>query len=153
MAELIREVNVSYLTGPNTAGLEMLSKEQAMTSLRAHEKEGLCHTVWTFITPFVGAICNCDRTDCLAMRSTIGYGFPVMFRSEFVAEISPTVCNGCRQCMQLCQFGAISYSAAKKKSRIDIRRCYGCGICRSSCEKNAITLRERQLNPIASSLW
>ena len=34
--------------------------------MREHEKEGLCHTVWTFQTPFIGGICNCDRADCLA---------------------------------------------------------------------------------------
>lgn len=153
MAKLIREVDASYLTGPDTAGLEILNKEQAIASLRAHEKEGLCHTVWTFITPFIGAICNCDRTDCLAMRATIGYGFPIMFRSEYLAEINPLSCNGCRQCMQYCQFGAISYSAAEKKSRVDPRRCYGCGICRSGCENKAIVLLDRKSSPIASALW
>jgi len=153
MAELIREVDASYLTGPDTSGMEILTKEQAISSLRQHEKEGLCHTVWTFVTPFIGAICNCDRTDCLAMKATVGYGFPIMFRSEFVAEINSYLCAGCRKCMQLCQFGAISYSAAEKKSRIDLQRCYGCGICRSSCENNAITLQSRSLNPIAAKLW
>jgi ferredoxin len=153
MAELIRQVDVSYLTGPDTSGLEVLTKREAISSLRQHEKEGLCHTVWTFVTPFVGAICNCDRTDCLAMRATVGYNFPIMFKSEYIAEINPVVCAGCRKCMQLCQFGAISYSAAMRKSRIDIQRCYGCGICRSACEYNAITLADRNLNPITAQLW
>jgi Pyruvate/2-oxoacid:ferredoxin oxidoreductase delta subunit len=153
LAEIIREVDVSYITGPDTAGLEILSKEQAVTSLRAHEKEGLCHTVWTFITPFIGAICNCDRTDCLAMRATVGYGFPIMFRSEYVAEVNPVLCNGCRKCMQYCQFGAISYSAAEERSRVDLRRCYGCGICRAGCENKAITLLDRKSSPITASLW
>jgi Pyruvate/2-oxoacid:ferredoxin oxidoreductase delta subunit len=153
LADLIREVDVSYLTGPETNGLEILDKKQALTSLRAHEQEGLCHTVWTFITPFIGAICNCDRTDCLAMRATVGYEFPIMFRSKYVAEVNPSSCNGCRNCMQYCQFGAISYSAAEKKSRIDSKRCYGCGICRSGCENNAIVLRDRKTSHIASTLW
>ena len=153
LAGLIREVDVSYLTGPDTAGLEILNKEQALASLKAHEKEGLCHTVWTFITPFIGAICNCDRTDCLAMRATIGYGFPIMFRSEYVAEIDPPLCNGCRQCMQYCQFGAISYSASTKKSRVDHRRCYGCGICRSVCENKAIVLLDRKSSHVVATLW
>lgn len=153
LAQLIREIDVSYLSGPQTAGLEILCKEEALTSLKEHEKEGLCHTVWTFITPFIGAICNCDRTDCLAMRATVGYGFPIMFRSEFIAEIDPLLCNGCRQCLQYCQFGALSYSAASKASRIDVRRCYGCGICRSGCDNKAIVLRERNSTPIASKLW
>ena len=153
LADIIKEADVSYLTGPHTAGLEILDKQEAISSLKAHEKEGLCHTVWTFITPFIGAICNCDRTDCLAMRATVGYSFPIMFRSEYVAKIDPLQCNGCRQCMQYCQFGALSFSAATKKSRIDVNRCYGCGICRAACEKKAIILHDRCSNPVASRIW
>ncbi|WP_225973709.1 4Fe-4S binding protein [Dehalogenimonas formicexedens] len=153
MADLIRQVDVSYLTGPDTSGLEILTKREALASLKQHEKEGLCHTVWTFVTPFIGAICNCDRTDCLAMRATVGYGFPIMFRSEFIAEIIPGRCTGCRRCMQVCQFGAIGFSAGEKKSRIDPARCYGCGICRSSCESAAIVLQKRAGHPVAGKLW
>jgi Pyruvate/2-oxoacid:ferredoxin oxidoreductase delta subunit len=153
MADLVTSVDASYLTGPDTAGLEVLNKNEAILSLKAHEKEGLCHTVWTFITPFIGAICNCDRTDCLAMRATAGYGFPIMFRSEYVATVDESLCSGCRQCMQYCQFGAMSYSPAGRKSRVDVRRCYGCGICRSGCDKKAIILRERTSIPVASTLW
>jgi Pyruvate/2-oxoacid:ferredoxin oxidoreductase delta subunit len=153
LARIIREADVSYLTGPDTSGLEVLNKEEALKSLREHEREGLCHTVWTFITPFIGAICNCDRTDCLAMRSTVGYGFPLMFRSEYVAEVNAYSCRGCRQCIQLCQFGALSYSAAQKQAKVDLRKCYGCGICRSVCEQDAIALRERRSITVAANLW
>jgi hypothetical protein len=38
-----------------------------MAAFRANEQEGLCHTFWTFQTPFIGDICNCDLTDYLAM--------------------------------------------------------------------------------------
>ena len=151
--QLVRSIEPSYLMGPDTAGLETLTREEALTSLREHEEEGLCHTVWTFITPFIGAICNCDRSDCLAMRSTVTYRMPVMFRAEYVAEVSPDLCNGCRQCMHFCQFGAISYSAANQKVVIEPRQCYGCGICRASCTKDAIILRDRSAVPIAAGVW
>lgn len=151
--QIIREIDASYLTGPDTAGLEILSKDEALTSLREHEKEGLCHTVWTFIAPFIGGFCNCDRSDCLAMRSTVTYRMPVMFRAEYVAEVNPELCNGCRQCMRVCQFGAISYSAAQKKVLIDPRQCYGCGICRASCTKDAILLHDRSTIPVAATIW
>jgi ferredoxin len=153
MRKLIEEIDASYLTGPNTSGLETLTKEEALDSFRQHEKEGLCHSVWTFITPFIGGICNCDRSDCLAMRATVTHGVPVMFRAEYVAEVNPELCNGCRQCMRVCQFGAIGYSAANKKVVIDPRRCYGCGTCRASCTKDAITLHDRASVPAAANLW
>ncbi|MFC2005634.1 ATP-binding protein [Chloroflexota bacterium] len=152
-AQIIREIDMGYLTGPDTAGLETLTKEEALASMREHEKEGLCHTVWTFVAPFIGGICNCDRSDCMAMRTTVTYGLPVMFRAEYVAEVNPELCNGCRQCMRVCQFGAIGYGTANKKVVIDPRRCYGCGICRASCTKDAIILHDRSAVPIAATIW
>jgi ferredoxin len=153
MRRMIEEIGMDYLTGPDTSGLEDLTKEEALENFRQYEKEGLCHTVWTFVTPFIGGICNCDRADCLAMQATITNGFPVMFRAEYVAEVDPDPCNGCRQCMRVCQFGAIGYSAANKKVFIDPLRCYGCGICRATCTKDAIRLHDRAHVPAAANLW
>jgi Pyruvate/2-oxoacid:ferredoxin oxidoreductase delta subunit len=153
MRKLIEEIDMDYLTGPDTSGFEDLTKEEALENFRQYEKEGLCHTVWTFMAPFIGGICNCDRSDCGAMQATVTHGFPVMFRAEFVAELDPELCNGCRQCMRVCQFGAIGYSAANKKVFIDPLRCYGCGVCRASCTKEAIQLHDRVSVPAAASLW
>ncbi len=153
LARIVREIDASYLTGPQTAGIEQFSKEDALSFMREHEQEGLCHTVWTFVAPFIGGICNCDRSDCLAMRTTVTHGLPVMFRAEYIAMTDPDLCNGCRLCMRVCQFGAIGYSAAQEKCSIDPRRCYGCGICRSVCSRDAISLNERSDVSAARSLW
>lgn len=149
LLEVVRSVDSSYLTGPDTGGLEALSKEQALASLRLIERKGLCHTVWTFVTPFIGSICNCDRSDCIAMRATFNMDYPMMFPGEYVAEVNPDLCNGCRQCMRVCQFGAMGYGVAHERVVIDPRRCYGCGICRASCSRNAIALHERSSVPLA----
>lgn len=153
LARMARELDASWLTGPDTGGLEALSREEALASLRELEKKALVHTVWTFVAPFIGGICNCDRADCGAMRATVTAGFPVMFRAEYVAEVDPELCNGCRQCMRACQFGATGYSVAHEKVIIDPRRCYGCGICRSLCAKDAIRLVDRASVPLARDLW
>jgi ferredoxin len=151
--EIVRGLDKSYINGPDIVGMEKLSKEEAIAALRAHEQEGLCHSVWTFHAPFIGGICNCDRSDCMAMRCTITHRTPIMFRAEYVAAIDPDLCNGCRQCMRVCQFGAISYSVANKKAVIDQRACYGCGICRSVCRKNAIALEERSKVAVAAGCF
>ena len=153
MFKIIKEIDMDYLTGPDTSGLEELTKEEALENFRQYEKEGLCHTVWTFVAPFIGGICNCDRSDCDSMQATVTEGIPSMFRAEYVAEVNPELCNGCRQCMRVCQFGAIGYSAANKKIFIDPLRCYGCGICRASCTKDAIQLHDRASVPVAANLW
>jgi heterodisulfide reductase subunit A-like polyferredoxin len=76
-----------------------------------------------------------------------------MFRAEYVAKIDMEKCSGCRQCMKVCQFGAISYSGGEKKSVVDARRCYGCGICRAACSKESISLLERASVSASAQLW
>ncbi len=151
--KLLKEISADYQAGPYAKGLEILTKEETLAEFRKYEQEGLCHTVWTFVTPFIAAICNCDRSDCGAMKATFVHNFPMLFRAEYVAELNRELCNGCRQCMRVCQFGAMGYSAANKKILIDQARCYGCGICRSSCTKEAISLRDRTDVRVAANLW
>jgi Fe-S-cluster-containing hydrogenase component 2 len=153
LTEMSRALDMSFLTGPDVSGFETLTKDEALSAFYEHEREGLCHTVWTFHTPFIGGICNCDRSDCLAMRTTVTHAIPVMFRAEFVAGIDPEECSGCRECMRICQFGAITYSASNKKAIIDQRWCYGCGVCRSACKNNAIRLEVRTKVAAAAALW
>jgi NAD-dependent dihydropyrimidine dehydrogenase PreA subunit len=151
--ELLAGLDSSFLAGPDTPDSERLDAAQALQAFAEHEKEGLCHSVWTFITPFIGGVCNCDRADCLAMKSTVTYGVKVMFRAETVAEVNPDLCTGCRSCMRVCQFGALGYSAANQKVTVDQTACYGCGICRRACQKDAITLKPRREVPAAATLW
>lgn len=142
-----------FAGGPDLSGFEKMSKEDFLLAMREHEREGLCHTIWTFHTPFIGGVCNCDRSDCIAMRATVSHGFPVMFRAEYAARIDREKCTGCRQCMKVCQFGAISYGAAERKAAIDDSRCYGCGICRAACGSGSISLLDRASVPAAAGLW
>ncbi|UCF77756.1 MAG: 4Fe-4S binding protein [Candidatus Eiseniibacteriota bacterium] len=153
LGQIFRGLDKSFLNGPDTQGIEAVSGDVALSDFRAHEREGLCHTVWTFQAPFIGGICNCDRADCLAMRSTVTESVPVMFRAEYVAALDRDLCTGCRECMRVCQFGALTYSASNAKASIDRRWCYGCGICRSVCKKDAIKLEERREVPVTANLW
>jgi len=151
--EMVKSLDPSLFSGPDSKGLETLSKEDALTLFKEHESEGLCHSIWTFGSPFIAGICNCDRPDCMAMQTTVTHGIPCMYRAEYVAQLNPELCTGCRQCMRVCQFGAISYSAGSKKVAIDPRLCYGCGVCRAVCEKNAIQLEDRSKVPAVANLW
>ncbi len=151
LGRLIESIGADYLTGPHTGGLESVPADKALEQFREMEKRGLIHTVWTFVTPFIGGICNCDL-DCLAMRA-LSKSYRSMFRAEYVGEVDADLCNGCRACIKSCQFGAIRYSLAGEKVTIDPLKCYGCGICRIQCTKNAIFLRNRAEMPAAANLW
>lgn len=142
MAELDDSFNLEYLT-----------PGEARDAMREMDADGLTHSVWTFKTPFIGAICNCDQ-DCIAYRISHARAyFPIMFRGESVAGVDAEACNGCRVCMRQCQFGAIRYSAVHDKVSIDPHQCYGCGVCRAVCTKDAITLHPRSEDPVAAQIW
>jgi len=133
--------------------LETLTREEALESIRKLDKEGLVHSVWTFKTPFIGGLCNCDQ-DCMAYRITHARrDYPVMFRAEWVAEVSVDACNGCRSCMRQCQYGAIRYSSNNKKVIVDPTACFGCGVCRAVCKKDAIALSARETVRAAAGVW
>jgi len=153
IAKLLREIDASYLVGPHTAGLESLSREKALALIRESEREGNCHTVWTFVTPFLAGICNCSLPSCYAMKTTVSHRAPVFFRGEYVAAVDPGKCSGCGQCVKICPFKAFRPRKKKDKAEVRADRCYGCGICRSVCVTGAIGLVDRAAVPAAAGLW
>lgn len=146
-------VDQSYWGGPDTGGMERLNLDDAVSFVRELDAKGAIHTIWTFQTPFIAAICNCDRTDCLAMRSTVTHGIRTMFKAEYVATIDSERCSGCRQCLGLCQFGALEYSLANRNASVDQGKCFGCGLCRVECRRAAISLVERSSIPRLARKW
>ena len=125
------------------SSLETLTVEEARQLLEEFDRNGLVHSIWTFKTPFIGAICNCDH-DCMAYKIQISSELiNVMFKAEYIADIDPLNCVGCRNCQKLCQFGAIEYSIVNERCYINPNKCYGCGVCRSVCKKEAIRLLDK----------
>jgi len=49
------------------SSLEVLDKEEAKRIFRQYDEEGLIHSIWTGVTPYVVGMCNCDR-DCGAYK-------------------------------------------------------------------------------------
>jgi len=79
------------------------------------------HSVWTFLTPFIGAICNCNvESGCMAMKLTVGYSMPIMWRGESVAQMDAEACISCRQCVDVCPFGALSVQGSNGDRRVSL---------------------------------
>lgn len=136
-----------------SADLELLTKEEAKKAFQKLDRNGLVHSVRTFITPYVGAICNCSVDECIPLKLRLRVGFPALFKAEYVASIDWESCNGCRDCKKQCNFGAISYSPSLDKCYINEFQCYGCGVCRAICREDAITLRDRNAIPVLAKEW
>ncbi|MBF0465800.1 MAG: CoB--CoM heterodisulfide reductase iron-sulfur subunit A family protein [Nitrospirae bacterium] len=54
------------------------------------------------------------------------------------ASVDEERCSGCRICMLLCPYRAISFDAGKKKSMVNEVLCQGCGTCVAACPAGAM---------------
>ncbi|NIS81608.1 MAG: 4Fe-4S dicluster domain-containing protein [Anaerolineales bacterium] len=136
-----------------SSSLEVLDKEETKAIFRKYDQEGLMHSIWTGVTPYVIGLCNCDR-DCDAYKHYIERGgSPRFFRAEYVCRIDWNLCNGCKTCMSQCQFGAQFYSSTLGKVYISPEKCFGCGVCRAACPHDAITLIPRDESKEAANIW
>lgn len=132
---------------------EILSPEAAKRVFRDFDIEGQFHHARA-CPPFVYSICNCNATDCAIMKTSRPYNMPPNFyKAEYVGEVDWEKCNGCRECVRQCNFGAIGYSLAVKKCYINKFQCYGCGVCRSVCDHGAISLKDRNAIPAVANNW
>jgi NAD-dependent dihydropyrimidine dehydrogenase PreA subunit len=135
------------------SSLEVLDREESGQIIRGYDDEGLFHSIWTGVTPYVIGICNCDR-DCGAYRGYVADpGGQHFFRAEYVGVVDWDLCTGCKSCMSQCQFGSLQYSSALGKVAIEPTRCFGCGVCRAACPNDAIELIPREAQPEAAHLW
>ncbi len=138
---------------PDAHSFEVLTKEEAKKIIRDYDTEGLVHTVWTAVTPFIFSLCNCDR-DCLNYRGYIEErGSPNFFRGESIGKVDVDHCSGCKECMKQCQFGALLYSSTLGRVYIDPTRCFGCGVCRAACSTEAIAMAPRSAHRRAAKIW
>jgi len=54
------------------------------------------------------------------------------------AEIDEDLCSGCRTCLPLCPYNAITYLEDKKVSEVNSALCKGCGTCVAACPSGSI---------------
>jgi ferredoxin len=138
---------------PDFRDFDRISAAKAKAEIEGLDLEGMTHSVWTFNTPYIGAICNCDY-DCMAYRVQYRSKLAkVMWKAEYVADIDLDECNGCKLCRRQCLFEAITFHSADRKCAIEKEACYGCGICRSVCPNDAISLHPREQYLHSAGKW
>lgn len=64
--------------------------------------------------------------------------------SRFEAQNNPAACNGCQQCIELCQSDALALvevpAQKRRKVSVDAVKCTGCGLCVFVCEPRSIRM-------------
>jgi heterodisulfide reductase subunit A len=61
--------------------------------------------------------------------------------SPQTAVVDEMLCSGCKTCIALCPYTAISYIEEKNVARVNEALCKGCGTCAAACPSGAIMAR------------
>ncbi len=118
-----------------------LTHDQALETLRRAAEAGLVHCVSNNQRE-TWYICNCCTCSCGILRGMAELGIAnAVARSAFVNWVDEDVCLGCGECVEACQFGALTLDGAVVQ--VDGVRCVGCGVCVPVCPQDALGLIRR----------
>ena len=85
------------------------------------------------------------RTAMLEGMSSVGHALSGLQPGRMIdiepitAEVDETRCAGCRLCVSVCPYRAISFDTGKNASCVNGVLCHGCGTCVTACPAGAIT--------------
>lgn len=60
---------------------------------------------------------------------------------EKVTAVDEEACSGCKTCIGLCPYKAITYDTARNVVKVNEALCRGCGVCVASCPSGALSAR------------
>lgn len=130
-----------------------LTIEEAAATLQRAAEAGLVHCV-SNRQKDIWYICNCCTCSCGVLRGMAELGIAnVVAQSSFINRVDETLCAGCGECVDRCQFNALSVEGTARVLEI---RCTGCGVCVLSCPTGALSLSpraEKVIPPLSEQEW
>jgi heterodisulfide reductase subunit A len=85
-----------------------------------------------------------DITECTAAAAAAASKAAAMIAhgqvemDPFIAQVDEELCTGCRTCLVVCPYDAISRDESRGIAVISTAACTGCGTCAATCPSNAI---------------
>jgi ferredoxin len=146
---IVGEPFASFVSEHHPKRTRWITRDDAERILREEHERGHVHHAF-FKDAMLGrfyAICNCCQCCCGAMQAHFN-GVPMLASSGYVSQSDPTLCIGCGECVEFCQFGALDLQ--EEASRVDWDACMGCGVCVDKCSQGALALvrDERKGTPL-----
>jgi Pyruvate/2-oxoacid:ferredoxin oxidoreductase delta subunit len=136
---IVGEPFASFVNEHHPDRSRWISPNEAVEILQAEDERGHVHHAF-FKDAMLGrfyAICNCCSCCCGAMHAHRN-GTPMLASSGYVTRVDEDLCIGCGDCLDYCQFGALSLMDIVVS--IDMDACMGCGVCGDKCEQDALSL-------------
>ncbi|TFG21013.1 MAG: 4Fe-4S dicluster domain-containing protein [Promethearchaeota archaeon] len=124
-----------------------ISKDEAIAKFKSFHEKGYIGTIWYGMYPYISNLCACATPACAGIRPRVEFDIKTVFKAEYVAQIDPDNCQGCKSCINACKFDAIHFNEKEKVSEVDLQKCYGCGVCIQRCKFDALILRDRKAIP------
>lgn len=122
--------------------IKAVSLEEAQATLYRAAEAGLVHSV-SNTQQDLRYICNCCTCSCGILRGIADFGIAnVIARSAFVNTVDDDLCIACEDCLDYCQFSALSLEDI---AVVDTHRCVGCGVCVPNCPEEAMYLLRRPI--------
>jgi ferredoxin len=129
----------------NNPVVRALTQEEALATLQRAAQAGLVHSV-SNNQRGIWYICNCCTCSCGILRGISEMGIAnAVARSPFINQVDEDLCIACEDCLEYCQFGALSLDMT---AQVDELRCVGCGVCVPACPEGALSLARRPQDEI-----
>ena len=134
------------------SSLETLDKQEAKRIFRAFDDEGLVHSIWTGVTPYVIGLCNCDR-DCGALHSWMECGCNQLLPGGICLPGELGSVHRLQNLHEPVPVRGTILFFCPVQGLLSPKKCFGCGVCRAACPNNAIDLIPRKAVPEAANSW
>jgi Pyruvate/2-oxoacid:ferredoxin oxidoreductase delta subunit len=116
-----------------------VSLQEAAEILKLANEHGLVHLSIYNPEQHLFALCSCCECCCHDIAFMKKLGRPdLVAHAEYVAVVATDSCEQCGACTERCIFGAQSWESGAVMFHQD--KCYGCGLCVSTCPSNAIRM-------------
>jgi NAD-dependent dihydropyrimidine dehydrogenase PreA subunit len=127
-----------------------VSVDEAIAILDRNEEDGLVHQ-WINHAKIEAAhpyaLCSCCKCCCVIWHAADIRKVPndaIYAKSRYEARVDAELCEGCRDCLERCQFDAIKMRRMKGskglKAVVDPLKCWGCGVCTLTCGSGALRM-------------